>query len=370
MHLSRRDMLAALAVGPCALAMPEKARATGLVGRSGLPAPRGRLLGTAIQPAQLILGTPLETSIRRDCQLLVPEFHGQWSAVEWVRGQPYHGNYDAIVAYARTTGKKVRGHALIWEQMTPDWARKEMTETRDWMTLKRHFATLLPRYRGKIGEWIVVNEMIDTEGGDHDLRRNSFQRAYGNDYVARALETARELDPDAKLMINDYSLYQDNPVDAARRTAMLRLVERLRNRGAPIDSVGMQGHIELAKGQIAQQEVADFIAKLAGMGVEIGITELDVLEADRNISVDRRDQEVADAVQSLLDVACDQPAVKSIVTWGLSDRDSWLQDREPKTKLAQGRSPVDVRQLNRGLPFDGDMRAKPMRLVLERMMAA
>ena len=151
---------------------------------------------------------------------------------------------------------------------------------------------------------------------------------------------------------------------------MLRLVESLKNRGVPIDSVGMQGHIELAKGPIAQREVADFMAKLAAMGVEIGITELDVLEADRNISLERRDQEVADAVQSLLEVACEQPAVKSIVTWGLSDRDSWLQEREPQTKLAQGRSPVDVRQLNRGLPFDGDMRAKPMRGVLERMMAA
>lgn len=370
MHLSRRDLLAGLAAGPFAQAMAGPAQAAGSMSRSALSASNSRLFGTAVQPAQLVPGTPLETSIRRDCQLLVPEFHGQWSAVEWVSGEPYHGNYDAIVAYARTTGKKVRGHALIWEQMTPDWARKEMTETRDWVTVKRHFATLLPRYRGKIGEWIVVNEMIDTESGDRDLRRNSFQQAYGNDYIARALETARDLDPEAKLMINDYSLSQDNPVDAARRTAMLRLVESLKNRGVPIDSVGMQGHIELAKGPIAQREVADFMAKLAAMGVEIGITELDVLEADRNISLERRDQEVADAVQSLLEVACEQPAVKSIVTWGLSDRDSWLQEREPQTKLAQGRSPVDVRQLNRGLPFDGDMRAKPMRGVLERMMAA
>lgn len=370
MHLSRRDMLAALAASPFAQAMAGQAWAAGPVSRSALPAPSGRLFGTAIQPAQLARGTPLETSIRRDCQLLVPEFHGQWSAVEWIRGQPYHGNYDAIVAYARTTGKEVRGHALIWEEMTPDWARREMTETRDWVTVKRHFATLLARYRGKIGEWIVVNEMIDTESDDRDLRRNSFQQAYGNDYIARALETAREIDSEAKLMINDYSLSQDNPVDAARRTAMLRLVESLKNRGVPIDSVGMQGHIELAKGPIAQKEVAAFMAELAAMGVDIGITELDVLEADRNISLERRDREVADAVQCLLEVACDQPAVKSIVTWGLSDRDSWLQDREHATRTAQICSPVDCLSLNRGLPYDGNMRPKPMRGVLERMMAA
>lgn len=301
--------------------------------------------------------------------MIVPEYHGQWSAVEWIRGEPYHGNYEAIVDYARATGKYVRGHSLLWEQMTPEWARRELSEKQDWATLERHFANLLQRYRGKIEEWIVVNEMIDTETGDRDFRHNSFKKAFGNDYVARAMFTARALDPDAKLMINDYSLSQDNPVDAARRNAMLRLVEDLKKRGAPVDSVGIQGHIELAKGPIAQKEVASFMAELAGMGVEIGITELDVLESDRSTPVDQRDREIANAVERLLEVACDQPAVKSIVTWGLSDRDSWLQERETQTKRAQTCSPVDCVGLNRGLPYDGNMRAKPMRGVIERMLA-
>lgn len=368
MQLSRRDMFAGLAAIAMASALAGQAHAAGLVRRAPTVVPR-RKFGSAVLPAQLMAGTPLEPSIRRSCELLVPEYHGQWSAVEWIRGDPYHGNYDAIVDYARATGKQVRGHSLLWQQMTPDWAIRELADKRDWATIERHFATLLPRYRGRIEEWIVVNEMIDTESGDRDLRRNSFQQAFGNDYVARAMEIARALDPGAKLMINDYSLAQDNPVDAARRTAMLRLIEDLRKRGAPIDSVGIQGHIELAKGPIAQQALAAFMAELAGMGVEIGITELDVLEADRNISVEQRDREVAEAVERLLEVACDQPAVKSIVTWGLSDRDSWLQDRESETKTAQAGSPVDCLGLNRGLPYDGQMRAKPMQRVIHRMMA-
>lgn len=369
MQLSRRDMFAGLAASAMAPALAGQANAAGLVVRR-VPATAPRpVFGTAVRPEQLMAGTPLEPSIRRSCQMLVPEYHGQWSAVEWIRGQPYHGNYDAIVAYARATGKQVRGHSLLWQQMTPDWAIRELADQRDWATIERHFATLLPRYRGKIEEWIVVNEMIDTETGDRDFRRNSFQKAFGNDYVARAMATARALEPDAKLMINDYSLSQDNPVDAARRTAMLRLVEDLRKRGAPVDSVGIQGHIELAKGPVAQRALASFMAELAGMGVEIGITELDVLEADRNVPVEQRDREVAEAVERLLEVARDQPAVKSIVTWGLSDRDSWLQEREEETLSAQAGSPVDCLGLNRGLPYDGHMRAKPMQRVLDRMLA-
>lgn len=330
------------------------------------PGPR---FGTAVRPEQLVVGSAVEAHVRRDCALLVPEYHGQWSAVEWVAGQPYHGNYDAIVDYAQITGKSVRGHSLIWEQMTPDWARTAMIETGDWNVVRQHFATLLPRYSGRIGEWVVVNEMIDTEGGDGDFRRTTFQRAFGNEYVARALETARELDPTARLIINDYSLCQDNPVDAARRTAMLRLVESLKARGAPLDCVGLQGHLEIAKGAIPRSELAAFLEDLAAMGVEIAVTELDVLEDDRNDSVAKRDSAVAGIVEDYLDVVLANPAVTSVVTWGLSDAHSWLQDKDAATKTAQTCAPVDCHNLNRGLPYDGQFRPKPMQEVLRQALA-
>lgn len=365
MRLSRREMLAGLALAPL-IGFAPSIEAAGSV--TTLPEPRlspplfarKTAFGAAVRPDQLMPGTQIEARIRRDCELIVPEYHGQWSAVEWVPGRPYHGNYDAIVEYAQVTGKSVRGHSLLWEQMTPDWARSALAETRDWQIVERHFHDLLPMYSGRIGEWVVVNEMIDTEDGDHDFRRTSFQRAFGNGYVARALRTARELDPAAKLMINDYSLSQDNPVDSARRSAMLRLVETLKREGVPLDSVGIQGHLELAKGPVADKELAIFLNDLADMGVEIAITELDVLEADRSLPLAERDRRVADTVAHYLDVVCDQPAVKSVVTWGLSDVHSWLQDKEAETKRALALARHDPIRLNRGLPYDSLMRPKPM----------
>lgn len=327
---------------------------------------RGRMLGAAVRPDQLTENSPLKSAII-DCDLLVPEYHGQWSAVEWQRGNPWFGNYDAIVDFAAEHGQSVRGHSLIWEQMTPDWARKEMRDRKDWRTVERHFANLLPRYRGKIGEWIVVNEMIDTEDGDKNMRQTSFQRAFGNDYVVRALETAHALDPSAKLMINEYALYHDNPVDEARRNALLKLVERLKAKDVPLHSVGVQGHLELAKGAIPQRKVEKFLGELASFGVEISLTEVDVLEENIEAPVGQRDAEVANLVTSLMDVVADQPAVTSVVTWGLNDKDSWLQERLDGTKQASQASPVDGRQINRGLPFDANMKPKPMYLALRGM---
>jgi endo-1,4-beta-xylanase len=293
-NVSRRGLLSVLAAAPMTLAMASAGPAEtvpNFLGDDAAPVERkaaARLFGAAVRPDQLTDETPLLQAIR-GCGLLVPEYHGQWSAVEWRRGNPWYGNYDAICDFAEKHGQQVRGHSLIWEQMTPDWARDEMLDQQDWQTVERHFATLLPRYSGRIREWIVVNEMIDTEHGDRGFRRTSFQRAYGNDYVRRALETARVLDPQAKLMINDYSLCYDNPVDEARRNQMLRLVERIKASGTPLDMVGLQGHLELRKGRISQPRLARFIADLSGMGVEVAITELDVLEDDLNRPIEERD---------------------------------------------------------------------------------
>ncbi|MEO5866172.1 MAG: endo-1,4-beta-xylanase [Sphingomonas sp.] len=369
----RRDFLMAMCTVPffgLASADEQPFAASGSTVDAPPPRRPTRVFGTAVRPVQLATACALRDAIDTDCGLLVPEYHGQWSAVEWRRGDPWYGNYDAITAYAAARGMQVRGHSLIWEQMTPGWARDDMLHARDWRTVERHFANLLPRYRGAIGEWIVVNEMIDTEHGDNGLRRTSFQRAYGNDYVRRALETAHICDPDTRLMINDFSMLHDNPVDEARRRRMLGLVEQLKRDGVPLHAVGLQGHLDLAKGPIAAGQVERFLADLAGMGVEIGITELDVLEDDRNDPLAARDRRVADFVRSLLDVALDQPAVRSVVTWSLDDGHSWLQDRAAQTKAAQSCTPIDCGALNRGLPYDADLVAKPMRDELQRVHTA
>lgn len=360
---SRRDFLA----GMCAASILGSPKVDCFVDEPAPALPPRRLLGTAVRPEQLASANPLREVIHADCDLLVPEYHGQWSAVEWRRGDPWFGNYDAIVDHAAVRGAMVRGHSLLWEQMTPDWARAALRHDADWRVIARHFAHLLPRYRGRIAEWVVVNEMIDTEDGHAGLRRTGFQRAFGNDYVRRALDTAHALDPDARLMINDYSLLHDNPVDERRRVALLTLVERLKRDGAPLHAVGLQGHLELAKGALVQPRVERFLAELAATGVRIDITELDVLEDDRRLPLARRDERVADLARSLLDVALEQPALASVTTWCLDDGNSWLQERAPATLAAQRCSPIDCHNVNRGLPYDGALRPKPLRDVVARV---
>jgi endo-1,4-beta-xylanase len=63
---------------------------------------------------------------------------------------------------------------------------------------------------------------------------------------------------------------------------------------------------------------------------------------------------VADEYRRFLDVVLDEPAVKMVMTWGLSDRYSWIvrHENNPEERRPDGTE-------ERPLPFDRDLHRKP-----------
>jgi endo-1,4-beta-xylanase len=117
----------------------------------------------------------------------------------------------------------------------------------------------------------------------------------------------------------------------------------------------------LGNGFVSQPAIAAFLREVVGMKLAIVVTELDVKESDYIASMQDRDRLVADEVRRYLDVVLSFPGVLGVTTWGLSDRHSWLQ----VTPADYARFPGawtrgDGPGLNRGLPFDSEMRPKPM----------
>ena len=220
-------------------------------------------------------------------------------------------------------------------------------------------------------EWDVVNEPIETGHRMDGLRRNVFLEAFGPDYIRRALVEARALAPRARLMLNEYSLEYDSREERDRRYLFLKLVEGLRRSGAPLDGIGLQGHLDLRKGTVATSSIAAFLRELAGMGLAIVVTELDVKEAEYTAPADRRDRMAADEVRRYLDTVLAEPAVTGVVTWGLSDRHSWLEVLEEDYRRFPGAwTERGWAGLNRGLPYDASMRRKPMYAAIEAALQA
>jgi endo-1,4-beta-xylanase len=90
------------------------------------------------------------------------------------------------------------------------------------------------------------------------------------------------------------------------------------------------------------------------MGLEIEITELDVTDELAPAAIEARDRLVADAYRRFLDAVLAEPAVKMIVTWGLSDRYSWIVRKETN-EARQRRDGLP----SRPLPFDAGLQPKP-----------
>lgn len=322
----------------------------------------GRYVGAAVRIDQINAEPQLRSAILRDCGSITPEIHMKWDSLQPERGVWNFAPADGLASFARTNGLKVRGHALLWDQSTPGWVRDQLKATpNSWNHISRYFGTVMNRYRNAVDEWDVVNEPIDTEGGVNGLRKTVFYNAYGSSYIERALHEARFRAPTARLAINEYGLEYDNPVDEARRVAMLRLLERLRQNGVPIDVVGIQAHLDLGKGAPHGAAINAFFSVIADMGLKIAITELDVKEVSASGAVSTRDQRVADHVRAYLDIVNAHPAVMGVTTWGLSDRHSWLQN-QPVSPT------VNAARLNRGLPYDANLRAKPMHSTLHQAM--
>lgn len=358
---SRRSLLLGLAATPAAIVLGGSP-ATGAMASSltAAAALTGRYFGAAARFDQIEADPSLRRTLLTDCASLTPEIHMKWNALQPAPDQWRTGPADDLTAFARRHDLMVRGHTLLWDQSTPEWARHRMLETRDRKIVERYFDAVLGRYRDQVAEWDVVNEPIDAESGRSDgLRANTFLKAWGPDYIEHALRYARHGAPNARLMINDYGFDYDNPVEAGRRAGLLRLLERLKRRGAPLDGVGLQAHLDLSKGSLRPEILKPFLREIANLGLYISVTELDVKEQNLSLPVRERDRRVADEVRRYLDIALDEPAVRGVTTWGLSDSQSWLREA--------GADGLDV---NRGLPYDAALAPKPMHRAIHESLTA
>jgi len=322
-----------------------------------LAAEKGLIYGTTIAARQITGDRPFLDLVRQEAGLVVAENEMKWQVMN--RGSPGDNDFapaDTIANFAAANGLVLRGHNLLWYHRTPSWYF-DLTDRREQeRAVIDHIEQLAGRYRGRIHSWDVVNEPIEPKDGRPDgLRTAVFLETLGPEYLDLAYHTARDTDPDARLVVNEYDVELDAPEQEARRVALLRLLERMRRSGTPVDAVGIQAHLTAAGGPpFSAPLLRRFLADIANLGLTVQITELDVTDEHAPAQVAVRDGLVADTYRRFLDAALDEPAVKMVVTWGLSDRHSWIVRRE--TYQAKWRTDDAA---SRPLPFDADLEAKP-----------
>jgi endo-1,4-beta-xylanase len=237
---------------------------------------------------------------------------------------------DWLVGFAQEHDLAFRGHCLVWHHSNPRWLADALKTGKPEQILEQHIAAVAGRYRGRMHSWDVVNEAISIKDGRPDgLRQSVWLDALGPHYIERAFRLAAEADPGALLVYNDFDFeYADGP-STQKRQAILKLLERLKAKGAPVHALGIQAHIE-AERAIDPKVLTSLIETVAGLGLRVFITELDVDDHRLERSVTLRDAHVAELYKLYLDTVLAHPATAFVTTWGLSDKYTWYD--EPETR--------------------------------------
>jgi endo-1,4-beta-xylanase len=293
--------------------------------------------------------------VRRECGIITSAMEIFWRLNSSSPGEMKLDDADSLVNWAQQHGKKVRGHNLLWHGQTPDWYKSISDKAYGEKMLVEHVAGMCGHFAGRMHSWDVVNEIFDPRSDRPDgLRNNAFLKLLGPDYVDLAFSTARQADPKALLTLNEYDFEYKLDFNEEKRQNLLKLLDGMKQRGTPIDAIGIQSHLSTKRRDAFDQDVfAAFLKELSDRGLTILVTELDVVDTTAPSDIAARDAEVASIYKEYLDVVLANPATKAVVTWGLVDSDSWIAHFDlDEFHRDDGLQP-------RPLPFDNDLKPKP-----------
>jgi endo-1,4-beta-xylanase len=267
-------------------------------------------------------------------------------------GPKHFESADRLLAFCDQHGIAMRGHCLIWNEWNPAWVTN-MTANERRMYFDSYIEEVVARYSGKLQSWDIVNEPFwpghNAPGG---FRLGPWYDAFGSDYIRRAFERAARVDRTTKFVLNEAQTERDDELGLAVRRGLLKLVADLKNAGVRLDVVGLQGHLQ-PQYPHDPGRFNEFLHTLAGLGVDIYITEFDVADDVFPDDIEARDAAVARTAQQFLEPTLRHPAVKALITWELADHYSFYRG------MFQAKNPRAAR-LPRPLPYDDRLQAKPL----------
>jgi endo-1,4-beta-xylanase len=276
----------------------------------------GKWVGAAVQSGYLASEPDYVAALGRHFSYLTAEYEMKWDPIQRERGVFDFSGGDAIVAFAEANSMRVKGHALVWHGATPSWVGTlSPRELRD--AVANHIRTVAGHYRDHVAAWDVVNEAVAPDGSG--LRDTVFLRGLGPDYIADAFRTAREADPQALLLYNEY----DAEGKGLKSDRVYELVKGLKQGGVPIDGVGMQMHVD-ATSYPQPADIAANVQRLVALGLLVNISEMDVrIRTASGTTAQRLDLQKR-VFHDIVAVCAAEPRCHAVTFWGFTDKHSWI----------------------------------------------
>jgi endo-1,4-beta-xylanase len=272
-----------------------------------------------------------------------------------MRPSQFEYNYkqlDAIVDYAQANNMQIQSHHYVWgeEKWLPSWLKEGKFTPEEIKTIiKEHILNVGTHYKGKIKEWTVVNEVFTRNMHLYGLR-DWWTDAIGDiSFVDDSFRWARQADPDAVLILNDFGNESINDVS----NVIYDYIKGAKERGVPIDGIGMQMHIDGTHPPL-KDEVISNMKRFAKLGVKIYVTEFDVNMNDVKASSKQKNEIEGQIYYDMMRACIESKVCHSFAFLGITDAETWynymnIPDARP-------------------LMFDKDYNAKPAYFGIKRAL--
>jgi len=246
-----------------------------------------------------------------------------WGGYERIKGETDEKRLQRMAGWCARHEIEPKGHPLVWHEVYPAWGH-DCPDSEVLSRLEKRVTEIVSQFRGTVDTWDVVNEATVSHGFDNAVGRWIADKGAA-ECVAQALHWAREANPSATLLYNDFNVSED----------MVRLVADLLDRGAPLDAIGIQSHMH--KGTWTLEKAWETCEAFAGFGLPLHWTELTVLSGRPKAPDDndwhfrhtewkttpQGEKAQAEYAEGLYTVLFSHPAVEAITWWDLSDWSSW-----------------------------------------------
>jgi GH35 family endo-1,4-beta-xylanase len=264
--------------------------------------------GTCINNGQMT-NTNYKNFILSHYEWGVCENETKWPTNEPSQDSETYQTADNIYQWANSNGIKFRGHCLFWEQLSSvqSWVQSLAYATYPTPSalltqVDQRIDSAVNHYKNKFHNWDVDNEMLN----------NSFYDRLGEGGRVHMFQRAKSVDPNCGMFMNEYSGnsfggYDSGPY-AIRANSLISM-------GAPINGLGIQGHLG-ADLTFAPQLYYDYVLEpLATLDLPIWATEFDASHTDANIS--------ADNIENYFRICFSHPSVEGIIMWGFWQNSMW-----------------------------------------------
>ena len=264
-----------------------------------------------------------------------------WGRYEPVEGKPIDDVTMKGAKFLRERGVTVKGHPLCWHTACAPWLLKYSNEE----IIRKQVARIhrdVSQFKGVIDMWDVINEVVIMPVFDkYDNAITRICNELGQvKLVKTVFEAAREENPEATLLINDFNT----------SPAYEHLIEALLEAGVEIDVIGIQSHQH--QGYWGADKVHDVLRRFSRFGKPIHFTENTLISGDLmpGYIEDLNDWQVeswpstpegeerqAREMAEMYDILYSHPQVEAITVWDPCDG-AWLgapcgvmrEDNSPK----------------------------------------